>query len=132
MHIWKKIFGRKVKTNSSNEYNFEASELKGKTIEDFSKLNADNRIRQIMILGDSANLKYFPLLKFAIQSDPDIGVKFSALKRIHLFKEHTELKPILIEMLENKKGESLEPYFSMALSRLEIITVEEFKNRISQ
>ena len=66
MSIWQKIFGRKAESNTLKEYYFEADEVSGKTIENFSSLGTDNRIRQIMILGDSANLKYFPLLKFAI------------------------------------------------------------------
>jgi hypothetical protein len=132
MSIWQKIFGKGKKIESFTEYNYEVSEAEGKVIQDFSKLDADNRLRQIITLGDSGNLKYFPLLQFAIQSDTDTGVRFAALKRIHLFKTHPDLKPMLLEMLNNKTGENLEPYFSMALSRLEIITIEEFQNKINQ
>ncbi len=132
MSIWNKIFGKRKYINSTTEYNFNESEAKGKAMEDFSNLDADNRITQIMILGDSGNLKYFPLLKFAIQFDADIHVKFAALKRIHLFKEHPDLNPLLQEMQKNKEGDNLEPYFSMALSNVGIISIEDFKNKINR
>jgi len=130
MSIWKKIFSKKA-IKSHQTYNFDLSNNEGKAIEDFSKLNEDNRIMQIMILGDTGDLKYFDLLRFSIESDPSINVKFAALKRIHWFKEHPDLKPLLIGMQENKFIEKLEPYFSMALSRVGIISIEDFQNRIN-
>jgi len=130
MSIWKKIFSKKaIKTHQT--YNFDLSSIEGKAIEGFSKLNEDDRIMQIMILCDTGNLKYFDLLRFSIESDPSINVKFAALKRIHLFKEHPDLKPLLIGMQENKFIEKLEPYFSMALSRVGIISIEDFQNRLN-
>lgn len=132
MSIWKKIFGGKEKANIWAEYNFDLRDVNGKVMEDFAKLDADNRMRQVIILGDTANPKYFSLLQFAILTDPDIHVKFAALKRIHLFKGDPELEPMLVRMQENKTGDKLEPYFSMALSRLGIITIEEFQRKINQ
>lgn len=82
-------------------------------------------------MGDTGNLKYFDLLRFAIESETDTGVRFAALKRIHLFKEHAELKPMLVSMQEKGSGENLEPYFLMALSRAGIISIEDFKERIN-
>jgi len=130
MSIWKKIFSKKA-IKSRQNYDFDLSNIEGKAIKDFSKLNEDNRIRQIMILGDTGNLKYFNLLRFSIESDPGINARFAALKRIHLFKEHPDLKPLLIGMQENKFIEKLEPYFSMALSRVGIISIEDFQNRLN-
>jgi len=130
MSIWKKIFSKKIIKNHQT-YSFDLSNIEGRGIEDFSKLNEDNRIMQIMMLGDTGNLKYFDLLRFSIESDPSINVKFAALKRIHLFKEHPDLKPLLVGMQENKFIEKLEPYFSMALSRVGIISIEDFQNKIN-
>ena len=130
MSIWKKIFSKKIIKNHQT-YSFDLNNIEGREIEEFSKLNEDNRIMQIMMLGDTGNPKYFDLLRFSIESDPSINVKFAALKRIHLFKEHPDLKPLLIGMQENKFIEKLEPYFSMALSRAGIISIEDFQNRIN-
>jgi hypothetical protein len=130
MSIWKKIFSKKA-GKSHQTYNFDLSNIEGKAIEDFSKLNEDNRVIQIMILGDTGNLKYFDLLRFSIESDPSINVKFAALKRIHFFKEHPDLKPLLTGMQGNRFIENLEPYFSMTLSRTGVISIEDFKNRIN-
>jgi len=131
MNIWRKIFRTKQKKALLQAYNFELSNEQGMAVEDFSNLNADNRIIQVVTLGDTGNLKYFDLLRFAIESDPDTGVRYAALKRIHLFKEHAALIPMLISMQENRAGEKLEPYFSMALSRVGIISIEDFKERIN-
>ena len=131
MSIWKKIFGTKQEKPLLQAYNFDISNDQGKAVEDFSNLNADSRLVRVMTLGDTGNLKYFDLLRFAIESDPDTGVRFAALKRIHLFKEHADLKPMLISMQENRAGEKLEPYFSMALSRVGIISIEDFQERIN-
>lgn len=129
MDIWRKIFPKKRKALES--YDFDLSNQNGNAISDFSKLDADNRMIRIMKFGDTGNLKYFDLMIYSIQFDTDIDVKFAALKRIHLFKDHPSLKSILNKMNEDKSGDTLEPYFSMALSRLGIITLEEFKNKIN-
>ena len=131
MSIWKKIFSKRLKQIPIQAYDFDLSNLQGKAIEDFAQLNADSRLVQTMRLGDTGDLKYFALMRFAIESDPDTGVKFAALKRIHLFKEHPDLKPMLIKMDERGFGKGLEPYFSMALSRMGIISIDDFKNRIN-
>jgi len=131
MSLWKKIFSKRPKQTSLQAYNFDLSDNRGKAIEDFSHLNADSRIMQIMILGDTGDLKYFDLMRFAIETDPDINVKFAALKRIHLFKEHPALKPMLIAIQEKGSVKNLEPYFSMALSRTGIISIDDFKSKIN-
>jgi hypothetical protein len=124
MSIFNKLFGSKPsKPKTENK--------KPPTLEEFPQLNSDNRLEVIMIVGDSGNLAYFPFLKFAILNDADIDVKFAALKRIHLFKEHPDTISMLLELKDKGKGEKLEPYFSMALSRVGIISLEEFKNKIN-
>ena len=131
MSLWKKIFLKRPEKTPLQAYNFDLSNSQGKAIEDFSQLDPDSRIMQIMILGDTGDLRYFELMRFAIETDPDINVKFAALKRIHLFKEHPALKPMLIAMQEKGSVKNLEPYFSMALSRTGIISIDDFKSRIN-
>jgi len=100
------------------------------TIEEFPKLSDSDRIRVIIFIGDSGKFEYFPFMKYAILSDKEQGVKFAALKRIRNFKNHNETIALFTELKNNKWGENLEPYFSMALSGLGIITIEEFEERI--
>ncbi len=100
------------------------------TIEEFPKLSDSDRIRVIIFIGDSGKFEYFPFMKYAILSDKEQGVKFAALKRIRNFKNHNETIALFTELKNNKWGKNLEPYFSMALSGLGIITLEEFEDRI--
>ena len=101
------------------------------TIEEFPMLNANERFETIVALGDTGKMEYFPFLKYAILTDTDQSVKFAALKRIHLFKENEEVVPILTQIKNDKSGEKFEPYFSMALSRLGIITLKEFEEIVN-
>ena len=118
MKIIEKIFGRK--------------KLNGfPTLSEFPKLNSDERIMTIMMMGDSEKNEYFPFLKYAIQIDTDINVKFAALKRIHHFKNHSETTSMLNELKDNNIGQKYEPYFSMALLRLGIISEDEFNEIIN-
>jgi hypothetical protein len=99
--------------------------------EKFASLSSDERLEAIMSLGDTGQSKFFDLLKFSIQSDPDIDVRFAALKRIHLFKENADLIPFLNSLREDKRNSNLEPYLSMALSHAGIISQAEFEQRIN-
>ncbi len=101
------------------------------SIEEFPKLNSDEKMGIVMILGDSGKLEFFPYLKYAIEQETDIDVKFAALKRIHLFRNHPNTIPMITELMNNGLGEEFEPYFSMALSRLGIISIEEFEEKIN-
>ena len=89
MRIFDKLFGKK-----KLEKNSEPKRLP--TIEEFPKLTSDDRMEVIMILGDSGKLEFFPFLKYAIQNDTDIDVKFAAMKRIHLFKNHPDTIPMCV------------------------------------
>lgn len=102
------------------------------TIEEFSTLNVDDRMRIIMLLGDEGNLASFPYIQYAIEHDNDANVKFAALKRVHNFKAHPDVLPMMTSLKNSNVGEALEPYFSMALSRLGIISFEEFEKKINK
>lgn len=124
----KKIFGINSKEIIVNkmDLNVENSELSG--LEKFKSKNADDRMKDVMILGDTGNPKVFEILEYVILNDTDSGVVMAALKRIHNFKGNDKLIPFLSEL---RNMESYEPYFSMALSRTGIITLEEFENKMN-
>ena len=124
--LLKQIFGSKKNIENTIESHFHES----KSIEEFKKLGSEARFKNIMILGDTGQAEYLDLLKYCISNDPDADVKFAALKRIHLF-EKSEVINFLTQLQDSAIVSELEPYFSMALSRTGIISIEEFENRIN-
>ena len=123
-------FGKKAPQQQNIEIilnNKEQNEIK-----EFSGLNRNNRVKKIMVAGESGNLEHFKLMQYAILYDTDINVKFAALKRIHFFKTHPELEPMLKKLKDNYSGNKMEPYFSMAMNRLGLISQEEFEQTINQ
>ena len=128
MSIFDKLFRRQP----NNQVSGQTSEKKNfPTIEEFPQLNPEARMGVIMALGDSGKLEYFPFLKYAVLIETDQNVKFAALKRIHLFKDHPDTITMLTELKNNGDGQKFEPYFSMALSRLGLISIEEFEKKIN-
>ncbi len=126
MGLFDKLFGKqKLVTEQTS------ATKKIPTLEEFPQLNEKERMGLIMDMGDSGRLEFFPFLKYAIQKDKDIHVKFAALKRIHLFKEHPDTTQLLTELKKSGEGENFEPYFSMALLKLGIITLKEFEDKIN-
>lgn len=128
MSIFSKLFGSQ-KNKQSSEQTTEKKAIP--TIEEFPRLNNSDRLDVIMVVGDTGKSEYFPFLKYAILNDPDLHVTLAAFKRIHLFKDHPEVVPLLTEIKNNNGGHEFEPYFSMALSRLGIITMEEFEKKMN-
>lgn len=128
MSIFNKLFGRQKNKQTSKQ----TSEKKTlPTLDEFTKLSSQDRMDLIMVLGDTGKPEYFPFLKHAILNDTNQHVTFAALKRIHLFKDNPEVVPMLTEIKNKGDGQDFEPYFSMALSRLGIITMEEFEEMIN-
>jgi hypothetical protein len=128
MGIFDKIFGRQGKKQTTRQTKAKKTLP---TIDEFPKLDASDRMGVIMAVGDTGKADYFPFLKYAILNDTDQNVKFAALKRIHLFKDNAEVVSMLTEIKNNGGGQNFEPYFSMALSRLDIITMKEFEDIIN-
>ncbi len=128
MGIFDKIFGRQENKQSSGHTHKEKTIP---TLDEFTKLNADDRMGVIMFVGDTGKSDYFSLIKYAVLNDTDLHVKLAAFKRIHLFKDNPEVVPMLTEIKNNGGGQEFEPYFSMALSRLGIITMKEFEEIIN-
>ncbi len=106
-------------------------ESQKQTLYQFSSLNSDDRVRKMMTFGNSGNLSYFKLLEYAIKYDADINVKFAALKRLHLFKDHPECKTMIVNLNNYIEVNTLEPYYSMASHKLNLISLEEFKRRVN-
>jgi len=132
MIFFKKLFRRDKGRTFSEMSEIELNDSEEKLVEKFSALNTDTRIKKIMAYGDSGDLRYYELLKYSIIHDPDLHVKMAALKRIHLFKSHIDCIPMLTNLSEYINPKALEPYYSMALSRTELITIEEFEKRINE
>lgn len=128
MGIFDKLFGRQDKKKSFGQTNVNKT---FPTLEEFPFLNASERLIVIMAVGDTGKIDYLPFIKYAVLIDTDQNVKFAALKRIHLFKDSAEVVPILEELKNNGKGQKFEPYFSMALLRLGMITNKEFEEIIN-
>lgn len=128
MSLFTKLFGRKPNNADTQET---SEKINVQTIEEFQQLNPQAKMSIIITFGESGKMEYFPFLKHAVLIETDPNVKFAALKRIHHFKNHPDTVAILTELKNNGKGEKLEPYFSMALSRLGIISIEDFEKKIN-
>lgn len=131
MSLFKRLFARKKQPGKGMRLEAGQVDIAMTTEERFAMLSSDERLGTVITLGDSGQVKYFDILRYSIQSDPDINVRFAALKRIHLFKDHPDLIPFLKGLNEKVTHSTLEPYLSMALSRVGIISLEEFKQRIN-
>jgi len=132
MNFFRRIF---VKTNERKKsVAGHLADTEINSIDDFSRLPVDNRIIAIMKLGNgpTVNLIHFDIFKFAILSDPSVNVKFAALKRIHFFQEHPDLIPMMNKLKEEEHYKSLEPYFSMALHRLGLISLQELERILNK
>ncbi|MDO7848230.1 hypothetical protein Q5H92_17820 [Hymenobacter sp. M29] len=98
--------------------------------EGFLRLSPDEQMIVLIRLAEKedADLDDFKLYQSAIISGTDKDVKFTALKRIHLFKRHADLLPMMNRLRQQESSKDLEPYFSIALSRLGVISLNEFQN----
>jgi hypothetical protein len=129
-------FLRKLfKHNQTRDYDtpglLGANETEEKLVRDFVKLSPVDRMRNIIRYGESGKEEYFYLLKWAIFYDVDKGIKFAALKRMHLFKNNSDVVKALGELSTHAEVVDLEPYYSMALSRAGMISESVFKERMN-
>ena len=109
----------------------DGSEGQQQVIQAFSKLGVDKRISRIVVYGNSGELKHYPLLKYTILYDADVNVRFAALKRIHLFKSHPDAITMLSDLKNKVNTNNLEPYYSMALSKMGIISLKELEEKLN-
>lgn len=131
MGFFKNLFKKQNAEPKPLDVDLELNEEERQLIQDFARHNDSKRMVAIMALGDTGDPRYFRLLQYAILYDPNSDVKFSALKRLHLHKGHPELEPMLIKLKNEGKGDEMEPYFSMLLSRVGLITIEELERKIN-
>ncbi|WP_295717226.1 hypothetical protein [Mucilaginibacter sp.] len=111
---------------------FAADEKQKELIKEISLMKPEKRMGKVIFYGDSADPRYYPLIKWTLLYDSDISVKFSALKRIHLFKADPDVVKTLESLGQQGNNKNLEPYYSMAMSRVGIISKEEFEKRINR
>lgn len=105
-----------------------------KLIENYQNLKSvDNKIKAIMHLGETQDSKIGPLLQYLILNETNQSIRFAALKRIPLYQDSMNLKPMFDEMLANDKVEENEPYFSLAAGGIKQEWAQkisnEFKNK---
>jgi len=97
-----------------------------------SSTDATELMRTIMIVGDKGNAEDFPILKRAILTEGDNGVRFAALKRLHNFKHAEGFDQFLDELESSSSMRQLEPYYSMALVHCGRLSETEFAKRMNQ
>lgn len=128
MNIFDKVFGKKRTVDTTHQ-----TDINVDTVQEFTRLSSDKRMLTLMNFGDTPQVdsSHFPLFQFAILSETDKNVKLAALKRIHAFKDHPDAMPMMAKLMKENKSNDLEPYFSMALSRLGLISLEDFERKIN-
>ncbi|MFD0964385.1 hypothetical protein [Pseudofulvibacter geojedonensis] len=119
INILKKIFGVKKQKDTSEKTTY----LK---LEKFKSKNSDDRMSDIIILGNTGNPEVFEVLEYAIMNDTDSGVVMSGLKRLPNFRGDERLLPLLEKLKTKTDIKKYEPYYSMALLNLNIIDENEF------
>lgn len=126
MNLLKRIFGEEIQGAEISKPQLKFDSLGLTTLENFIKKNADDRLREIIILGETGDNNAFETLLYAIRNDKSSRVVMAALKRIHKFKKHNDLTPLMDELKTRDNIKEYEPYYSMALLNLGMITEEEF------
>ncbi|MGG9962682.1 hypothetical protein [Ferruginibacter sp. SUN106] len=97
----------------------------------FAALKPGQRMQAVMIVGDTGDVKFYKFMQWCILRDPDPGVQFAALKRLHHFSGQADLVSFLQQLDTSANKSNLEPYLSMALHRLGVITNDELKSRLN-
>jgi hypothetical protein len=131
MTFFKRFLGLKKSEVETKISRVNPTQSNNQLISDFITMSDKNRIGRIIICAETGQSDYYNLLKYAILNDNNINVKFAALKRLHLFKDNIDLIPFLKDLQLSEGTTSLEPYFSMALSRVGLISIEDLKKRMS-
>lgn len=114
MNFWKRLFGK----SQLNDPYLGLNEMEKKSIEEFSKLPPDQRIRRVLQITASHANTDFALFRYALIDDPDHNVQFAALKRVVAFSENPKLRPLLISLKQSNKANNYEPYLSMSIARI--------------
>ncbi len=132
MNFFKRLFGKENSKAQMASITLDLNDADKQIISDFASYDDEWRVKEIIILSETADHLYFRLMQYAILYDPNLNVKFAALKRIHLFQDHPDLKTMMLKMKGSSMSVKLEPYFSMALTRLGLISLEEFNHKVNR
>ena len=91
-------------------------------VKHFALLKEGDRITNVMRIGDSGQQDGLEIMEYALSQDQSTGVRFAALKRVHNFSENAEIVRLVQGLPAKFTRSELEPYHSMALFRLRLIT----------
>lgn len=128
MGLFQNIFRKKTTILSKEAIKeLQLNEFEAANINKFINSTDADKLKQVIVLGETGGSENYKLIKYCILYDPDLNVKFAALKRIHLFKDHPDRIDFLKTLSNKMNTKNLEPYYSMALSKMGIISIEEFK-----
>lgn len=133
MGIFDKIFGKKKNTSEINvdDIGLKLTDSGKESILKFTNRTDNERMGDIMMIGDNGDSNFFYLMYYAALFDYDQNVRFAALKRIPNFKDSPNFDLLIEKLSEPNVGANLEPYYSMMLLRLGEISESELKNRIN-
>ena len=133
MGFFDKIFSKKKNKSEIDFANvgLNLTDNGKESIQRFTNRTDNERMGDIMMLGDKGEPNYFYLIYYATLFDDDKNVRFAALKRLHNFKDSPNFDLLIEKLGEPNVGEELEPYYSMMLSRIGKISESEFKDRLN-
>lgn len=130
MKLLKKLFGIQHTAPSTSETDLNTEKAELSEIEKFKSKDVTNRMRKIMILGDTGNSKVFELIEYAVLHDDHKGVVRSALKRLPNFSKDVRF-PLLLDKLKNRTDiHKFEPYYALLLFKLGYIDEREFREKL--
>lgn len=101
------------------------------TLVELYKGDDDTRMRKIIYWCEKGDNSKLNVVQYAILHDSDLGVKMAGLKRIHLFTDKEAVREFLKDEMTLSVGRKCEPYYSMALSKVGLISYDEFERRMN-
>jgi len=115
MNLFNKLFKEKM-INKKNLTNLEV----------FISKNSSEKLKYIISISNYSSQENFKILEYAICNDNNPEIITASLKRIGKFKKNELLIPLLKDLKKKDYIKNHEPYFSMLLLNIGIITEEEF------
>lgn len=131
MGILDKLFGKRTSNTEADLHALELNAQEEGHVRTFRTKPVKERMGVIMMLGDKGDPGHWGMMRYALLLDPDKDVTFAALKRIGNFPDKEGAAKVLQELDLRGSGNSLEPYLSMAKTRLGLMTSEEFEARMN-
>ena len=97
----------------------------------FERLTPAQRIVSTIRMGDTGDTRFYTLLKWCIEFDPEEGVRFAALKRMFHFREQDDLREFLERLDKRQDRVRFEPYLTMTLFRVGVIDEDQMRARLN-